>query len=284
MCSRRRLLLTLAVGFVACFHARAQNATSPRGEAGFKGSGGAASQAERPAINFQVLRQWRVNAGDHAIILNRVAPPVLPPAPPRPLPPSADEIAAAEAFEARQPVKKSVVLFLSATVYDRKVTEVRWFNSQGECKIFSNIDFNLLSGLGGFETPGTSYTLLMGLGNETRAERLEYNRSLTKEDLKNDLQLDVPPLPSEFSPARAEYIVAEDGAHKPPTAEDLTALNALHVYFDANRQRLADKYVKRQAARVERERWLKAHPPVPKDIVVNYWRKPNELPKAEGAK
>jgi len=64
---------------------------------------------------------------------------------------------------ARQLVKKSVLLFLSATVYDRNVTEVRGFGTQGEYRIFSNIDFNLLAGLGGFETPDTSYSLLMGL-------------------------------------------------------------------------------------------------------------------------
>ena len=237
-----------------------------------------------PPISFQVLRQWRVNAGDHTVILKRVVPPELPPAPPPPKTPTTEELAAAEAFEARQPMKKSVVLFLSATVYDRQVTDVRWFNALGEHRIYSNIDFNLVAGMGRFETPDTSYTLLMGLGNDNRAERIEYNRSLTKEDLQNDLQLDVPPPPTEFSPVRAEYIVAEDRGHKPLTAEDLAALEALHVFFDANKQQLAENYSQREKANAERQRWLKEHPPAPKDIVIHYWRKPSERPKAEGTK
>ena len=231
-----------------------------------------ASHRLRPAINFHVLRQWRVSAGDHAVILSRVAPPVLPPAPPPPVPPTAEEIAITEAFEAGKPAKKNAALLLSATVYARQVTEVRWFSAQGEYRIFSNIDFNLLAGLGGFETADTSYTLIMGLGNETRAERIQYNRSLTPVELKNNLPLDVPPLPTEFSPLRAEYIVVEDAAHKSPTAEDMTALDALHVHFDANRQRLAENYIQREKATAERQRWLKEHPPVPQDTVIHYWK------------
>lgn len=262
---KRRLLVTFALGFPALLlHARAQNAAPPFGEASFEGSGGKGSPAEPPAINFQVLRQWRVGAGGRAIILNRVAPPVLPPAPPAPAPPTAEEVAVVEAFEVRQPVKKHAMLFFFATVYDRKVTEVRWFGAQGECRIFSNIDFNLLAGTGGFETDETVYSLMLALDNPTVAEAAA--RRAAKAGGKQI------PQPEEFSATRAEYIVAEDAARKSPTAEDLTVLNALHVYFDANKQRLAENSVQRTKANAERQRELSEHPPAPQDTVIHYWK------------
>lgn len=230
-------------------------------------AGQQAATEEKPAsalASFQVLRQWRVGAGDHAIILNRVAPPVLPPTPPAPAPPTAGQIAAADAFEARHPAKQHAVLFLFATVYDRKVTEVRWFGAQGECRIFSNIDFNLLAGTGGFETDETVYSLMLVLDNRTVAEAAAKRAAKA-----GGKQI---PQPEEFSATRAEYIVAEDAARKPPAAEDLTVLNALHVYFDANRQRLAESYLLREKANAERQRELKARPPAPQDTVIHYWK------------
>lgn len=241
--------------------------------------------AATPAINFQVLERRKIKMGNRSLFLNRVVPPVLPPTPtpartaPQPVLTLEQQRALAE-----REAKRLVVLFLSVTVYDRQVSELRWSDEHGSHRVFSNIDFTYLAGMGGFETPDASYTLMMGLGNDSRAERLAYNRSLTAEDLKNDFQLDVPPLPTEFSPQRSEYMVVEDKAHPSPSEEALASLDALHRYFDANKQRLIDDHAKWETANAERQQWLKDHPPVPKDIVVNYWRKPNEAPKAREAK
>ena len=261
---KRQIFVTLAVGSQVCFHASAQDPTSSLRETDLVVSVEKISQSERPSINFQVLRQWQVGAGGRTIILNRVTPPVLPPAPPVPVPPTAEEMAAADDFEARHPAKNHAVLFLSATVYDRKVTEIRWLGAQGECRIFSNIDFNLLSGMGGFETDETAYSLMLALDDQTAAEAAAKRAAKVF-----GKQI---PQPEEFSATQAEYIVAEDAARKPPTAEDLTALNALHVYFDANKQRLAESYLLREKANVERQRELKEHPPAPRDTVIHYWK------------
>jgi hypothetical protein len=140
----------------------------------------AESKPEAPPIKFQVLQSKRVDLGDRSLILNRVVPQVLPPAPP-----PATAVVVTEAGpaleEERTPQKKQEVLFLSATVYDRQVTEVRSFAGQREIRIFSNIDFNLLAGVGGFETEDTVYTLLMGLGNETREEIEAFNEQASSE-------------------------------------------------------------------------------------------------------
>ena len=112
----------------------------------------------------------------------------------------------------------------------------------------------------------------MVVGNDTRAKRIQYLRSLNNEDLKAGLQLDVPPPVTNFNPTRSEYVIVEDKAHRPPPVEDLTALDALHVYFDANKQTLIEEQTKREVANAELQRWLKEHPPIPKDTVVNYWK------------
>jgi len=104
--------------------------------------------------------------------LNRVVPPVLPPAPAAAAKAAQGDAAEISVDEDRAPQKKQEVLFLSATVYDRQVTEVRCFAGQREIKIYTNIDFNLLAGQGGFEADDTVYTLLLGL----RCGRLQYRQ------------------------------------------------------------------------------------------------------------
>jgi hypothetical protein len=165
--------------------------------------------------------------------------------------------------------KKQEVLFLSATVYDRQVTEVRCFAGQREIKIFTNIDFNLLTGQGGFETDDTVYALILGLGNETRGEVDAFNERAAKEGWPQSTLKQIP-MPESFSKTRSEYVVADGDESKAPPEEMLKAFDALHTFYDANQQRLAEDYAKRETARIERERWLKEHPPVPKDTVINY--------------
>ncbi len=263
MCPGRKFLLTLAAGFLACSHARAQDA----------GAAEQASQAKPAPINFQVLKAWELNLGNHSIRYNRVAPPLLPvpppPVPPAP-PPTAEQIAAWEALQ--QPRKKSEVLFLSATVYDRKVTEIRWFPNQRESQVFSNIDFNFLAGLGWFETEDTEYMLLMGIGNETSEQVAAFNQYARENGWPKQSWKQIPALET-FSRTRSEYVITEDERHSAPPDEDLAALDALHVYYDANKQRLMEEYVKRETTNAERARWLKEHPPVPKNTVINYWKK-----------
>lgn len=273
MCPGPKLLLTLAAGLFVCAYARAQ--TAETGEQAF--------QAEPAPIRFQVLKQRSFNLGDRALIINRVVPPILPalpPEPPPPPPPTAEEIAVAKAaWERSGPHKKYEMLFLSTTVYDRKVTELRWFQNQRECRVFSNIDFNFLCGAGEFETEDTVYMLMMGIGNETSEQVEGFNQYARENGWPKRSQKQIPALET-FSKTRSEYVVVEDEAHAAPPEEDLAALDALHIYFDANKQRLVEEYTNREAARIAQEQWLKEHPPVPKDIVFNYWRKPSPPAKA----
>ena len=219
-------------------------------------------------IQFRVVEQTQFDLGDHKLIVNRVAPPVLRKQRAVGTPPPPPLSAEAVQIELRKQSKKSAVLFLSATVYDREVTQLSWFGEGGECRAFSNIDFNFLNGLGEIETDDTVYTILLGLGNESRAAAAA--------------QI---PFLNQFSPTRAEYfVVGENGT--PATVEALAGLDALHTYYNANRVKLAEDYKKREATRVKRETWLKAHPPVPRDTVINFWpadnRQLREMKTKEG--
>lgn len=234
-------------------------------------------------IRFHVLESRKIRQGGRSIIMNRVAPPVLP-APraailPMPVAPLTD--AQKQALAIRE-AKKSVVLFLSVTVYDRQVSELRWLDGPGAIRIFSNIDFNHFAGVGGFKTADASYTLMLGLGNESREQVDARRREAAQRGIPAAAQRQIPAR-SEFSPTRSEYMVEEDPAH-PLSDEATAALDALHVYYDANKQRLTTEYAEREAANAARLQQLKDNPPKPKDTIINYWRKPNELPQPEPVK
>ena len=235
-----------------------------------------------PAITFRVLSHRRINAGDHSVYLNRVAPPVLPAPTPAPPLPSAADVAAADAAEAQLPQKKSAILFFSATIYDRKVTEVRWSGENGQCRVFSNIDFNLITAASAIETEDSIYTLMLANENEPFDNGSGIAQYTSAEEWAQRFG-NVVPAPNAFSTTHSEYAIAEGGNLVEPSEPDLAALDAIHVYVDANKQRLADEFAKREAAKARHAQWLKDHPPVPKDTVINYWKNnPVTNPAATG--
>jgi len=224
-----------------------------------------ASKAVLPSIQFQVLKGWKTDLGDHSIYLNRVAPPILkaPPVQVQQVNPQISEAAAAKIVGSQ---KRFEILFFSATVYDHKFSEIRWEDNQRQWKAMSNTDFNLLCGAT-FETKDAVYTLLpLGLFNKTT--------SADGTNVKDAAIADPDPqqrsLMNKLSTNKAQYVVAPVVSGATPRQKDLEALDALHVYYDANRQTLADAYAKREVARIAEEQKPK-QPQKPKDTIVNFW-------------
>ena len=228
------------------------------------------SIAEEPAVRsvpgkFQVIHSRRAFLGKQVVTLNRVAVPQASTSPiqalaqPTPASPS-------------QPIRHVQLLSVSATVYNRAVTEIRWSGSRGEYVAFSNIDFNHFIGCPGFAIGDLEYSLVLGIGNETSAPLTEGSRDARFPELQS------------FSAIRSEYFVLENDAHPSPTEDELQALDALHVYYDENKPRLTSEYLQREVANAERARVTKAQPAAPRDITVNFWRKPSAQPQAESAK
>ncbi len=63
----------------------------------------------------------------------------------------------------------------------------------------------------------------------------------------------------------------------PENAPVLAALDAIHTYYDAHRAELVHSYEQRTAAEAARQRQLREHPPVPKPVVIRYWKKPTPI-------
>ncbi|RYZ70543.1 MAG: hypothetical protein EOP09_05925 [Proteobacteria bacterium] len=62
-------------------------------------------------------------------------------------------------------------------------------------------------------------------------------------------------------------------------SEGYDAIVALHELYATDGERLREAYELREARRKEAEAELRANPPVPKDIVLNFWK--IEKPKIE---
>lgn len=219
----------------------------------------AAKPAEPAPVQFEIIESRKIDLGNRSAIYNRVAPPLLPAKPPSEPPPVPPSLTAEQllALEQSQPApKKNVALFFSATVYDREITQLTWADERGFHRAFSNLDFNYF-GRPMFETADTSYFMMMGLVNQTRDRAVASNVQL--------------PGLAQFSRTLSQYIVVQDDA-KPPTEQSLKWLDDLHNYFDANKQQMIDGYNKSVADQIARQQWLKEHPPVPQNTVINFWR------------
>ena len=216
--------------------------------------------------------------GGRTITIRQIKPIDLPP-PPAPveaIPSEVDPEFAQRLAEYRETHPKSDLLFLSATVYRSKdsppCTLVRYWpeGNGGAVTFWSSADFALIAGgINSFmDSTGGSHHLMMAWSRvdiermaEVRASRgLEYNAP------------EIPDLPE----GKASFQVV--GAH--PDAEKLAPVQALHDIYNSELARLRTAYAGRERARIEREEYLKANPPQPKDITLNFWR--TEKPAANG--
>ncbi len=211
--------------------------------------------AEPSAVEgSRILSSVEVDYGDHSVFYNRIEPPVLKPQESRtPVPPreaTAEEIAEAARIEA----KRQVNLWISCTVFDGQFTEVRIPQDGQEVMIYSTIDFNLLAQGFDLETADSFYSLFLGLGDAPREEFTgQWPKRLLAEAART---------------GQSKWQVV---GQLQPSAETLRTLEDLHRYFDAQRDGLIAQRAERDAAQKVQEEWLKANPPVPEDIEVNFF-------------
>lgn len=221
----------------------------------------------------RVLDSQEVDLGPRSIIYNRLETPALKPQPtPAPAPPArrqaaptAEELVAIRAWEA----KTDVFLFLSCTVFDRKVTEVRWWREDGEYIVWSGIDFNYLRSILDFETDTTRYLIFLGIGDESMDSLREWNAEVDRRGLSADLKRSLSLLPVLSSSSPQYRIVSYPKTGIAPEAK--AAFDAIHQYFNSNRERLISEFEASEQARIAHEAWLKAHPPQPKDTTINFF-------------
>ena len=220
---------------------------------------GAQEAAQPPERPFTVRKEWVRQQGGQTVIFQRVdPPPALPSAAPLP-PVKAPDLSPQELEALRQrEAKPRTVLLLSATVFDHRFTELRWTGEGGKFRAFSSVDFQYLGGMQEIETADAIYTVMLALADGTATEAEEMTRKFPQITL----------LPKD----RAAWVPAEDPARE--NARVLVALDAIHTYYDAHRAELVRTHEQRTAAEAERQRQLREHPPVPKTMVIRYWKKP----------
>ncbi len=222
---------------------------------------------------LQVIEGVEVRRGNQTTIYQRVAPPVLPARPIAPTrsvieePLSAEEVARQE----RLAHKKFATIFLTATVYDHRLTEVRWQAGPQECRAFSNVDFHHLLALDEIETADTVFILLLGVNDQAFSDsKPEAEVAALREVLRT-----LPPRES-FAPPRSVFVLAEAAVPATAAAAEMKAevtalLDALHTYYDAHREALVEQSAKLAAERATRAEAERVHAAEPKHTVINFW-------------
>ena len=208
--------------------------------------------------------EYALPSEGRSIIVEKVVPPPepVPSGPPvRTMTP--EQIAAAKAKwreAARRYRERNRMLMLSCTVYDHKATLVGWHYQGRPYRAWSNIDFNHIAGIGGFESGdgSTKYSLWIGLGNQVTGTRLGPTGRVVPPP-------EIPPLPSD-GPG---FVVIEGDATDTAALADMEAIHAL---YRAEGARLKASYECRERYHRAQAAWLKANPPQPHDTVIRYWK------------
>jgi len=227
-------------------------------------------QAHRPefvASERDVLESKVHEQEGRTITVQKIKPVALPP-PPAPLPRSSGEAVGTIAFKQQLADYRAThpgtgVISIGATVYrTHKVpprTLVNYWPSRGDDPItfWSSANFALLSGIHSFlATDGRTYNFFMTWST------IDTGRA---DDLSGGMPL--PDIP-DFPMGSATFTIVG----KPPADPSvLVPIQSLHDLYNSERLRLKTAFQGRERARLQQEADLKANPPQPKNIVLNYW-------------
>ncbi len=250
---------------------------------------------ERVEPDYTVLETAVRQQGGRTVTIQKVEPPPpasrsTEPASPTPPPDLSDpefraRIAELQAQAAAEFVPTTLVP-LDVTVYDHEFTFLRWTHRKenGEAvgyAVWSNIDFNHLCGFAEIEVGNAEsrrrFALLTGLGNIDTA-RMASNPALQAQvpDLAAVRRLlaasaaQTLPMTNDQSTNPPAFVLVEGD---PSDAGAMALIQGLHDLYAREKDRLVAAYEGRERARKEREAYLEAHPPKPKDIVIRYWLK-----------
>ncbi len=237
---------------------------------------------EPPKPNFivqakDILATTTHQQGGRAITIRKIKPLALPP-PPAPVVPvvaEADAEFSQRLAEYREAHPKSELLFLGATVFRSKDSPPRtlvrcWPQGKGrDITFWSSADFALIAGgINSFvDSAADTHYLVMGWGN------VDIDRMSDLQASKGH-KYDAPDMP-DFPEGKATFAIIGEQ----PTAADRLPIQSLHDLYNREYARLRTAYEGRKKASIEREASLKAHPPQPQDITLNYWH--TERPAAK---
>ena len=226
-----------------------------------------------------ILETTNHEQGGRTITIQRINPIALIP-PPKPAPPSLDDIAFRERLaEVRAQHPQSQFVALGATVYRSKSSPPRTlvtYRPGGDAEpvtFWSAADFSLLAGIHNFAgSNGQTYSLFL-MWSVVDLDRLGVSMETQGREYS------APKIPK-FPDGDATFTITEGQA----AAEFFVPIHALHQIYNSEYARLKAACESREQAQREREAYLKANPPLPKNITLNYWRTESPAPAKGGAK
>jgi len=221
--------------------------------------------------SVEVLDSKTSNLGGRKITIQKVTPIELPtPVVPEKATPTPEQLAAFKERLAQR--RETVQLSMGVTVfhsenYPGKVrTKFSWRSktSGDEFEAISNINGNLLSGFAQFDAsnPNSRYLLFFFAINQDVDKLTEMFESRGR--------IYQPPTLPELPLTEPSFVVTKGN----PTADELAPMVAVHNLVRTDGESLRLAFEGRERASEEQAAFLKANPPKPKDIVLNYWRLP----------
>ena len=230
--------------------------------------------------NKDILATTTHEQGGRNITIQRIKPIDLPPPPAH----AAEPPALSEEFKERLAAYRAAhpreeTIALGATVYRSKNTPPRtlvryWTgNGAGTISFWSSADFTLISGIHSFTgTDGKPRRLFM-TWSSIDTDRMA-SLSATRRRIYQS-----PEIPT-FPEGNATYQITSGQ----PTPEQLIPIQSLHDLYNSEHDRLLTALQGRQQAQLAREAELKANPPLPQDITIQYWRTESPAAAKGGAK
>jgi hypothetical protein len=221
--------------------------------------------------------------GGRTITIQKIKPIALPPLPePETAMVASDADVAAfkvrmAAYRAQHPRARMLGIGASVYRFDNAPprTLVSYWPGDGADAIqfWSSADFALISGIHSFvATDGQTNDLLM-MWSSMNVSRMAAMFAAHGRPYHAPVIPTFPTGPATFTCVGA-----------PPTPEILVAIQSLHDIYNTDHERLQTAWEGRKRASIERDAYLKAHPPQPQDIVINYWRTDKPAPMKRAAK
>ncbi|MBC8127877.1 MAG: hypothetical protein H8M99_12120 [Gloeobacteraceae cyanobacterium ES-bin-144] len=166
-----------------------------------------------------------------------------------------------EKFPTQEFIQVGASVFVSANNPTRTLVTIRSNIDHQIYKFWSSADFSYLSGFSSFVgSDGMMRSMFMMWS-------LHYPDRYTSRNVGR-LPLYVPPTPPDFPEEKVSFIIVGDQ----PDEQTLASIQSLHDLYQNELPRLKTAYEGRVRAQREREEWEKAHPAVPQNITLNYWR------------
>ena len=162
-----------------------------------------------------------------------------------------------------------IMFSVSATVYGGAYSKLRIRHENIEYTAWTNVNFQFVGGISGFETGDRSYSYFNFV--DLVEQKKEAKLALRAVDLGCEYDLRWKPSPVAFSSSEPEYVlVTEDLA--PVPQEVYRRLDDLFAYYLEHEDELKVRYHNSKLMNAARKHYQEDRPPEPpQDIIINFY-------------